>query len=64
MAKYNMESHYTHEVDEKYKSGWDDIFGKKEDVKEDTPPEVAIRARVSGISLPIRQGQVSGRGNS
>ena len=54
-----MESHYTHEVDEKYKSGWDSIFGKKEDVKEDTPPEVAIRA-VSGISLPIRQGQVSG----
>jgi len=52
MAKYNMESHYIHEVDETYKQGWESIFGTKKtkdepDVKQDTPPEVAIRAEDS-----------------
>ena len=29
MPKYNMQSKYTHVVDEKYKAGWESIFGKK-----------------------------------
>ena len=29
MPKYNMQSKYTHVVDEKYKAGWEKIFGKK-----------------------------------
>lgn len=29
MANYQGRSHYTHEVDEKYISGWNAIFGKK-----------------------------------
>ena len=51
MAKYNMESHYSHEVDEKYKEGWESIFGKKtqeaEPPKEEYTPEVVIRAEDS-----------------
>lgn len=36
MAKYNMESKYTHEVNDDYRNGHDRIFGKKktnDDVK-------------------------------
>ena len=31
MANYNMQSHYTHEVNEDYRKGWDSIFKKTED---------------------------------
>ena len=32
MAKYGMQSKYTHEVDEKYKAGWERIFGKSKKI--------------------------------
>lgn len=35
MPKYNMESKYTHEVNDDYREGFDRIFGKKSKTVED-----------------------------
>ena len=43
MANYQGRSHYTHEVDEKYISGWNAIFGKN-----NNPGAVNVKIHTTG----------------
>lgn len=53
MPKYNMESKYTHEVNDDYREGFDRIFGKKSKTVEDAKEHMDKSAKSTDIEVQL-----------
>ena len=55
MPKYNMQSKYTHLVDEKYKAGWESIFGNKKQINTQQTNEESTNERKAAKTAGRKQ---------